>query len=161
MAKKKENKTNAIRLIEQRKMDYTEYHYTWSEEDLSAQGVVSQLEGKKASQIFKTLILVGNVTGPIVAVIPSNQEVDLKKLAKVSSNKKVELLHLSELEKTTGYIRGGCSPVGMKKAFPTFIEASAENFDEIIVSAGRRGLQMGVAPRELGKVTRARFVSII
>lgn len=161
MGKKKENKTNAIRLLEQRNIPYAEYHYTWSDDDLSASPVVSQLPEKNESQIFKTLVLVGNRTGPLVAVIPSNQEVDLKKLAKVSDNKKVELLHLSELEKMTGYIRGGCSPVGMKKSFPTFIEASAKTFDEIIVSAGRRGLQMGVAPQALLKVTKGKFVSII
>lgn len=155
MAKKKETKTNALRLLEQQKIPYQEYHYTWSEETLGAENVTSQLTEKKEEQIFKTLLLVGNVTGPLVAVIPSQREVDLKKLAKVSGNKKVELLHLNELEKTTGYIRGGCSPVGMKKLFPTFIDQTAEEYDEMIVSAGRRGLQMGVAPKELIRITKA------
>ncbi|MHC5269107.1 Cys-tRNA(Pro) deacylase [Enterococcus sp. LJL98] len=155
MGKKKESKTNALRLLEQQKIPYQEYHYTWSEDDLGAANVTSQLSEKKDGQIFKTLLLVGNLTGPLVAVIPSSHEVDLKKLAKVSGNKKVELLHLNELEKTTGYIRGGCSPVGMKKLFPTFIEQTATSFDEIIVSAGRRGLQMGVAPQDLIRITKA------
>ena len=108
MAKKKESKTNALRIVEQQKIPYTLYHYTWSEDAVSANHVADQLLEKKEAQIFKTLLFVGNVTGPIVAVIPSNQGADLKKLAKLSGNKKVELLHLTELEKTTGYIRGGC-----------------------------------------------------
>lgn len=160
MAKKKESKTNALRLVEQQKIPYTLYHYTWSEDAVSANHVADQLLEKKEAQIFKTLLFVGNVTGPIVAVIPSNQEADLKKLAKLSGNKKVELLHLTELEKTTGYIRGGCSPVGMKKQFPTYLDSSIEIWDEMIVSAGRRGIQMGLAPQALIRLTKA-FVGTI
>lgn len=161
MAKKKESKTNALRLVEQQKIPYTLYHYTWSEDAVSANHVADQLLEKKEAQIFKTLLFVGNVTGPIVAVIPSNQEADLKKLAKLSGNKKVELLHLTELEKTTGYIRGGCSPVGMKKQFPTYLDSSVEIWDEMIVSAGRRGIQMGLAPQALIRLTKAIVGTII
>ena len=161
MAKKKESKTNALRIVEQQKIPYTLYHYTWSEDAVSANHVADQLLEKKEAQIFKTLLFVGNVTGPIVAVIPSNQEADLKKLAKLSGNKKVELLHLTELEKTTGYIRGGCSPVGMKKQFPTYLDSSVEIWDEIIVSAGRRGIQMGLAPQALIRLTKAIVGTII
>lgn len=161
MAKKKESKTNALRLVEQQKIPYTLYHYTWSEDAVSANHVADQLLGKKEAQIFKTLLFVGNVTGPIVAVIPSNQEADLKKLAKLSGNKKVELLHLTELEKTTGYIRGGCSPVGMKKQFPTYLDSSIEIWDEMIVSAGRRGIQMGLAPQALIRLTKAIVGTIV
>lgn len=161
MAKKKESKTNAQRIVEQQKIPYTLYHYTWSEDAVSANHVADQLLGKKEAQIFKTLLFVGNVTGPIVAVIPSNQEADLKKLAKLSGNKKVELLHLTELEKTTGYIRGGCSPVGMKKQFPTYLDSSVEIWDEMIVSAGRRGIQMGLAPQALIRLTKAIVGTII
>lgn len=161
MAKKKESKTNALRIVEQQKIPYTLYHYTWSEDAVSANHVANQLLGKKEAQIFKTLLFVGNVTGPIVAVIPSNQEADLKKLAKLSGNKKVELLHLTELEKTTGYIRGGCSPVGMKKQFPTYLDSSVEIWDEMIVSAGRRGIQMGLAPQALIRLTKAIVGTII
>ena len=161
MAKKKESKTNALRLVEQQKIPYTLYHYTWSEDAVSANHVADQLLEKKEAQIFKTLLFVGNVTGPIVAVIPSNQEADLKKLAKLSGNKKVELLHLTELEKTTGYIRGGCSPVGMKKQFPTYLDSSIEIWDEMIVSAGRRGIQMGLAPQALIRLTKAIVGTII
>lgn len=161
MAKKKESKTNALRLVEQQKIPYTLYHYTWSEDAVSANHVADQLLEKKEAQIFKTLLFVGNVTGPIVAVIPSNQEADLKKLAKLSGNKKVELLHLTELEKTTGYIRGGCSPVGMKKQFPTYLDSSIEIWDEMIVSAGRRGIQMGLAPQALIRLTKAIVGTIV
>lgn len=161
MAKKKESKTNALRIVEQQKIPYTLYHYNWSEDAISANHVADQLLEKKEAQIFKTLLFVGNVTGPIVAVIPSNQEADLKKLAKLSGNKKVELLHLTELEKTTGYIRGGCSPVGMKKQFPTYLDSSVEIWDEMIVSAGRRGIQMGLAPQALIRLTKAIVGTII
>ena len=161
MAKKKESKTNALRIVEQQKIPYTLYHYTWSEDAVSANHVADQLLEKKEAQIFKTLLFVGNVTGPIVAVIPSNQEADLKKLAKLSGNKKVELLHLTELEKTTGYIRGGCSPVGMKKQFPTYLDSSVEIWDEMIISAGRRGIQMGLAPQALIRLTKAIVGTIV
>ncbi|MHC5372727.1 Cys-tRNA(Pro) deacylase [Enterococcus sp. LJL120] len=160
MAKKKIQKTNAIRLVEQQKIPYTEHEYAWSENDLGADEVVDQVKAPP-EQIFKTLVAVGNKTGPIVAVIPSNQELDLKKIAKASGNKKVEMLHLRDLEATTGYIRGGCSPVGMKKLLPNYFDASAENFATIIVSAGRRGLQMEVAPKELKNLVKGFFVDLI
>ncbi|HIZ54091.1 Cys-tRNA(Pro) deacylase [Enterococcus eurekensis] len=160
MAKKKENKTNALRKLEQQKISYLEHHYEWSEDHLGAEAVTEQLVTKNPAQIFKTLVAVGNVSGVIVAVIPSDRTLDLKKLAKASGNKRVEMLNLSELEVTTGYIRGGCSPVGMKKLFPTFLDNSASDFKTIIVSAGRRGLQMEVAPLDLVKVTKAQLVAI-
>lgn len=116
MAKKKIQKTNAIRLVEQKKIAYKEHEYAWSEDDLGA-GHVSEQVKIEPARIFKTLVAVGNKTGPVVAVIPSDHELDLKKIAKVSGNKKVEMLHLRDLEATTGYIRGGCSPIGMKKLF--------------------------------------------
>ncbi|OJG33293.1 YbaK/EbsC family protein EbsC protein [Enterococcus cecorum DSM 20682 = ATCC 43198] len=112
------------------------------------------------AQIFKTLVAVGNKTGPVVAVIPSNQELDLKKIAKESGNKKVEMLHLKDLENLTGYIRGGCSPVGMKKLFPTYFDQSALNFATIMVSAGKRGVQMELAPNDLAGLVRGKFVDL-
>lgn len=159
MGKKKTVKTNAIRLIEQQKVPYTEYQYEWSEDHLGADEVAKQM--KESEKIYKTLVAVGNKTGPLVAVIPGNCELDLKKIAKVSGNKKVEMLHLRDLETTTGYIRGGCSPVGMKKLFPTYIDSSAQQLATMLVSAGRRGLQMEVAPTDLLKVTKGVFVEII
>jgi len=157
MAKKKVTKTNAIRLIEQQKISYTEHEYEWKEDHLGADTVAKQLA---ADNIFKTLVAVGNKTGPLVAVIPANKELDLKKIAKASGNKKVEMLHLRDLETTTGYIRGGCSPIGMKKLFPTYIDQSATTFATITISAGRRGLQMELAPKDLAKVVRGEFVDI-
>ncbi|OTN77190.1 Cys-tRNA(Pro) deacylase [Enterococcus sp. 8G7_MSG3316] len=156
---KKIQKTNAIRMVEQRKIQYHEYTYAWSEDHLDAATVAQQLDAPQA--IYKTLVAVGNKTGPLVAVIPGQGALDLKKIAKVSHNKKVEMLHVKELEETTGYIRGGCSPIGMKKLFPTFVDASAQDLKEIIVSAGKRGLQIGLAPADLIQLTRGQFVDIL
>ncbi|EOT43084.1 MULTISPECIES: Cys-tRNA(Pro) deacylase [Enterococcus] len=159
MAKKKIVKTNAIRLVEQKKISYQEYTYDWQENHLGADEVAAKL-GQNPAQVFKTLVAVGNKTGVIVAVIPGDHELDLKKLAKASGNKKVEMLHLKDLEQTTGYIRGGCSPIGMKKLFPTFIDESARKFATIMISAGKRGLQMEIAPKDLGAIVRANFESL-
>uniref|UniRef100_UPI00403F0622 Cys-tRNA(Pro) deacylase n=1 Tax=Candidatus Enterococcus willemsii TaxID=1857215 RepID=UPI00403F0622 len=156
MAKKK-SKTNAIRLVEQQKIVYTEHEYEWSEDHLGADKVAKQLG---TDNIYKTLVAVGNKTGFLVAVIPANCELDLKKIAKVSGNKKVEMLHVKELEATTGYIRGGCSPIGMKKLFPTYIADVAKQLDTITISAGRRGLQMELNPNDLAKVVHGEFVDI-
>lgn len=159
MAKKKIVKTNAIRMVEQKKIPYTEHEYEWDENHLSASSVAKQLP-ESQSRIFKTLVAVGNVTGPLVAVIPGEAELNLKKLAKVSGNKKVEMLHLKDLEATTGYIRGGCSPIGMKKLFPTYLDQIAESYEQIIVSAGRRGLQMELAPQDICALTSGQFADI-
>lgn len=159
MAKKKQVKTNAIRIVEQKKIPYQEHTYTFSENDLGAKHLAEELNQNEA-QIFKTLVAVGNKTGPVVAVIPSNQELDLKKIAKESGNKKVEMLHLKDLENLTGYIRGGCSPVGMKKLFPTYFDQSALNFATIMVSAGKRGVQMELAPNDLAGLVRGKFVDL-
>jgi Cys-tRNA(Pro)/Cys-tRNA(Cys) deacylase len=160
MAKKKIQKTNAIRLVEQKKISYIEHEYEWKEDSLGGEAVATKL-ALPPNQIFKTLVAVGNKTGPIVAVLPSDHELDLKKLAKASGNKKVEMLHLRELEPLTGYIRGGCSPVGMKKLFPTYIDASANSHAAILLSAGRRGLQMEVNPADIGPLVRAKFVDLL
>lgn len=159
MAKKKIVKTNAIRMVEQKKIPYTEHEYEWDESHLSASSVAEQLP-ESQSRIFKTLVAVGNVTGPLVAVIPGEAELNLKKLAKVSGNKKVEMLHLKDLEATTGYIRGGCSPIGMKKLFPTYLDQIAESYEQIIVSAGRRGLQMELAPQDICALTSGQIADI-
>ena len=137
MAKKKIVKTNAIRMVEQKKIPYTEHEYEWDENHLSASSVAEQLP-ESQSRIFKTLVAVGNVTGPLVAVIPGEAELNLK----------------------TGYIRGGCSPIGMKKLFPTYLDQIAENYDQIIVSAGRRGLQMELAPQDICALTSGQFADI-
>ncbi|MFK4565598.1 Cys-tRNA(Pro) deacylase [Enterococcus sp. UD-01] len=157
--KKKIQKTNAIRQVEQKNIAYNEYEFAWSEDHLSADSVAEKLEIDPA-RIFKTLVTVGNKTGPVVAVIPGNQELDLKKLAKVSGNKKIEMLHLKDLEETTGYIRGGCSPIGMKKLFPTFIAAEAQQYDRIIVSAGKRGLQIELAWQDILTLTNGKIADL-
>lgn len=159
MAKKKIQKTNAIRLIEQQKIPYVEREFAWSEEHIDALTAAHNV-GLPEDEIFKTLVTTGNKTGPVIAVIPGNQELDLKALAKVSGNKKIEMLPLKELEQTTGYIRGGCSPVGMKKLYPTFIDKSALKKGTIHVSAGRRGLQMSLLAEDLGGLVKAQFVDL-
>lgn len=159
MKKNKVQKTNAIRRLESSGIAYQVYEFPWSEDHLGADAVFEQLNVSR-NQIYKTLVILGDKTGVIVACIPGTSELDLKALAKVSGNKKVELLPLTDLEKTTGYVRGGCSPIGMKKSFPTYISIQAETMEQIIVSAGKRGMQIEVNPNELQKLIKAEFASI-
>lgn len=147
MAKKLE-KTNAARLLDRAKIPYVLIPYEFDENDLAAQHVAESL-GQPIERVFKTLVLHGDRTGYLVCVIPGDGEVDLKALAKVSGNKKVEMIPMKDLLAVTGYIRGGCSPVGMKKPFPTFFHSTAMNFETIYVSAGVRGLQLEVSPKDL------------
>ena len=147
MAKKIE-KTNAARLLDKARIAYNLVPYEYDENDLAAQHVASSL-GQDISRVFKTLVLIGDKTGHIVCVVPGNMEVDLKALAKVSGNKKVEMIAMKDLLAVTGYIRGGCSPVGMKKRFPTYFHSTASNFETIFVSAGVRGLQLEISPASL------------
>ena len=141
-------KTNAARLLDAAGIHYELIPYEFTEDDLSAQHVAAQL-GEDIDQVFKTLVLRGDRTGCFVCVIPGDFEVDLKVAARISGNKSCEMLHLKELLPTTGYIRGGCSPIGMKKPFPTFIHESALLYDYIYISAGQRGLQLKLAPQDL------------
>lgn len=141
-------KTNAARLLDAAGIHYELIPYAYTEDDLSAQHVAAEL-GEDIDQVFKTLVLRGDRTGCFVCVIPGDFEVDLKVAARISGNKSCEMLHLKELLPTTGYIRGGCSPIGMKKPFPTFIHESALLFDYIYISAGQRGLQLKIAPQDL------------
>lgn len=147
MAKKIE-KTNAARLLDKAGISYTLIPYEFDENDLAAQHVANSL-GQDITRVFKTLVLHGDKTGHIVCVIPGNGEVDLKALAKVSGNKKVEMIAMKDLLAVTGYIRGGCSPIGMKKRFPTYFHDTALSFDTIYVSAGVRGLQVEISPADL------------
>ena len=144
----KELKTNAARLLDKANEPYTLSTYEVDENDLSAVHVARQL-GVDAVLLFKTLVLRGERNGLFVCVIPGNAEVDLKKAAKVSGDKKADLIAMKELLPLTGYIRGGCSPIGMKKRFPTYIDAQALNQSEIYISAGIRGLQIKIAPENL------------
>lgn len=141
-------KTNAARLLDAAGIEYSLIPYEWSEEDLSAQHVAAELD-EPVEQVFKTLVLRGDRTSPFVCVIPGDFEVELKVAAKISGNKSCDMLHLKELLPTTGYIRGGCSPIGMKKPFPTFIHESCLLYDYIYISAGVRGLQIKINPQDL------------
>ena len=147
MAKKIE-KTNAARLLDKAGVAYRLIPYEFDENDLAAQHVADSLR-QDIAQVFKTLVLHGDRTGYIVCVVPGNAEVDLKALAKVSGNKKVEMIPMKDLLGVTGYIRGGCSPVGMKKRFPTYFHSTATDFELIYVSAGVRGLQLEISPVDL------------
>lgn len=142
------NKTNAARLLDAQGISYELIPYDYTEDDLSAEHVAAELD-EPIDQVFKTLVLRGDKTGEFVCVIPGNMEVDLKVAAKISGNKNCEMLHVKELLPTTGYIRGGCSPIGMKKPFPTFIYESALLYDYIYISAGKRGLQIKLDPQAL------------
>lgn len=158
--KEKINKTNVARLLDKAKITYELVPYEVDENDLSATHVAEQL-GENVEQVFKTLVLHGDKTGYLVCVIPGADEVDLKKAAKVSGNKKCEMLPMKELLPVTGYIRGGCSPIGMKKHFPTYIHQTAATFSHIYVSAGQRGLQVKLAPADLIRESRAEEADLI
>ena len=153
------NKTNAARLLDKAKIKYELVPYEVDENDLAATHIAEQL-GEDIKQVFKTLVLKGDKTGHFVCVVPGDDGVDLKKAAKVSGNKKVDLIPMKELLPTTGYIRGGCSPVGMKKAFPTYFHHTCQDFDYIYVSAGVRGLQFKIDPEQLIAYTRATVADI-
>lgn len=156
----KVGKTNVARLLDKAKIDYELVAYEVDENNLAAVHVAEQL-GENIAQVFKTLLLRGDKNGVFVCVVPGDAEVDLKLAAKVSGNKNAELLHMKELLPTTGYIRGGCSPIGMKKPFPTFIHASCMDFDYIYISAGTRGLQIKLAPGELVEYVKATVTELI
>lgn len=159
MKKRKVQKTNAIRSLENNGIDYKIHEYPWG---LAQSGLKSAAENIKMplEKIYKTLVATGNKTGELVACIPAESELDLKQLAKASGNKKVEMLHMKDLEKTTGYIRGGCSPVGMKKLFPTYISSDAASMKTIVVSAGKRGMQMEIQPDDLLQITDGKYADI-
>jgi len=153
-------KTNAARLLDAQSVSYELAEYEVDENDLSAVTLARKI-GQDVEQIFKTLVLRGDKTGVFVCVIPGNAEVDLKKAAKVSGNKNCAMVQQKELLPLTGYIRGGCSPIGMKKPFPTFIHETGILFDTIFVSAGQRGLQFKINPDDLIKVTGAEVCDLV
>jgi Cys-tRNA(Pro)/Cys-tRNA(Cys) deacylase len=143
-----QTKTNAMRILESLGIPYKVLAYEVDEEDLSAETAASKL-GLDPDRVFKTLALHGDKTGIFLCCVPAAAEVDLKKAARASGNKSVEMLALKELLPTTGYIRGGCSPIGTKRKFPVFVDETAQLFEEISVSAGQRGLQVLLAPDNL------------
>jgi len=147
-------KTNAARILDRLKIDYELIEYTVDEADLSAIHL-AKTAGIPISKVYKTLVLEGDKTGYFVCIIPGGEEIDLKKAAVVSSNKKVAMLKMKELEPLTGYIRGGCSPLGMKKNFPVFIDAAVLEHEYIYISAGVRGMQIKLAPADLILASKA------
>ena len=148
------NKTNAARLLDKAKIAYELIPNEVDENDLSAIHVADSL-GENIEQVFKTLVLHGDKNGHFVCVIPGEHEVDLKLAAKASGNKKCDLIPMKELLPLTGYIRGGCTPIGMKKPFPTYIHESCLNYPYIYISAGQRGLQLKLDPNDLIKEVHA------
>lgn len=154
------NKTNAARLLDNAKIVYSLIPYEVDENNLAALHIAEQLD-ENIKQVFKTLVLKGDKSGYFVCVVPGDAEVDLKKAAKISGNKKAEMIAMKELLPVTGYIRGGCSPVGMKKSYPTYFDVSCNNFDYIYVSAGVRGLQFKISPVDLVGFTNALAADLI
>ena len=147
-------KTNTARLLDQQGIKYKIEEYEVDENDLSAVNVAGKL-GQNVEQLFKTLVLCGNANGIFVAIVPGNAEVDLKKAAEISGNKNAEMVQMKELLGLTGYIRGACSPLGMKKSYPVFIHKSSLNCENIFVSAGKRGMQLKLNPSDLILFSRA------
>lgn len=156
----KNTKTNAARLLDKAKISYELVAYEVDESNLAATHV-AELLNEDIETVFKTLVLRGDRNGLFVCVIPGGDEVDLKKAAKISGNKSAEMLAVKELLPQTGYIRGGCSPIGMKKLFPTYIHDSAVEHEYIYISAGIRGLQIKISPEELVSFVRAQVADLV
>ena len=153
-------KTNAARLLDRAKIAYELIPYEVDENNLAADHVAESL-GEDINLVFKTLVLHGEKAGYFVCVVPGNTEVDLKKAAKAAGAKKADLIPMKELLPLTGYIRGGCSPIGMKKPFPTFIHNTALEHQFIYISAGQRGLQLKLDPRQLAQYVGAEFKDLV
>ena len=152
-------KTNAVRLLEAAGVAFELVPYTVDENNLAADHVAAEL-GEPIEQVFKTLVLRGDRNGLFVCVMPGNMEIDLKLAAQISGNKSAAMIHMKELLPETGYLRGGCSPVGMKKPLPTFIHESALLYDSIFISAGVRGLQICIGPDDLFRFVQAQVYPI-
>ena len=153
-------KTNAVRLVEQAKISCREAFYEYNENDLNGNHAAVAM-GLPPEQVYKTLVAKGSRTGINVFCIPVSCELDLKKAAKVAGDKDMALIPVKDLLGLTGYIRGGCSPVGMKKKYPTYFEESCQLFDEIAVSAGERGHQMILPPEDLVDLVDGTLVDLI
>lgn len=152
-------KTNAMRLLDKAKIPYETKEYPVDESDLSGSHAADMM-GVDHDSVYKTLVLKGEKTGYLVCCIPVDRELDLKKTAKAAGDKKVEMIPMKDLLQVTGYNRGGCSPIGMKKHFPTFVEKSALLYPSIAISAGLRGHQIIISPQDLINFVDGQFVSI-
>ena len=153
-------KTNVMRILESAKIDFTALEYEVNEDDLSGTSTARKL-GLPEEEVFKTLVLKGDKNGLFICCIPSNYEIDLKKAAKVSGNKSCEMLHVKDLLKNVGYVRGACSPVGMKKDFPAFFDENALLFEKICISAGTKGIMLRVSPEEIIAFRNAQTAELI
>ena len=159
MAQKKTPKTNAMRMLDMAKIAYEIMEYEVDENDLSGTHIADQI-GLPYEIVFKTIVTKGDKTGYCVFCLPCHKDIDFKAAARVSGNKSIEPLHVKDLLGITGYIRGGCSPVGMKKRFPTYFDSSAQSLDKLTVSAGMRGAQLYVNADEIIKYTEATLCDI-
>lgn len=157
---KHNKKTNAARILDEMKISYQLIEYAVDEEHLDAVHVAESV-GMPANQVFKTLVVRGDKNGIMFAVIPGDGELDLKALAKVSGNKRAELVPLKEVLPLTGYIRGGCSPLGAKKAYPVYMDSSSNQWKQIAISAGQRGMQIFATPGDLQQATKATVAQLI
>ena len=156
---KAEEKTNVMRLLDQKKVKYTGHHYEAPNGAVDGVSVAAAV-GKDVSQVFKTLVTRGASKKNYVFVVPVARELDLKAAAKAAGEKSIEMIRQAELLPLTGYVHGGCSPLGMKKQFPTFIDASAQEQETMMVSAGKIGAQVELKPDDLATLARARFAPI-
>ena len=154
MAQKKTPKTNAMRMLDIAKIPYEVIEYEVDENDLSGTHIADQV-GLPYEMVFKTIVTKGDKTGFCVFCLPCHKEIDFKAAARASGNKSIEPLHVKDLLNVTGYIRGGCSPVGMKKKFPTYFDSSAESLDKLTVSAGMRGAQLLLNAKTIVSFTEA------
>lgn len=161
MAKDKKHITNAMRMLDKAKIKYEAIEYEADEVGESFGEKIAQITGIPPKKSFKTLVARGDKTGIMVACVPVDGEVDLKKLAKVSGNKKVEMIHVRELLGLTGYIRGGVSPIGMKKKYPTYINETAKEFETVAVSGGVCGVTLMLSPDDLRLVTQCEYTDIL
>ncbi len=156
----KQAKTNAIRILESHNILFTTHSYEVDENDLSGISVAQKI-GAVEDSVFKTLVATGDKNGINIFCIPVSLELNLKKAASASGNKKIEMVKMKELFDLTGFIRGGCSPIGMKKQYPTYVDETAQLFEEIYVSAGIRGMQVKILPMELINLIHGQFVDLV
>ena len=156
-----EEKTNVMRALDQKKIPYTPHSYPHSEGEAVDGATVAAMLGRDPADVFKTLVTRGASKANYVFVVPVLAELDLKKAAKAVGEKSIELIHVKELTPLTGYVRGGCSPIGMKKRLKTFIDASAQDHTAILVSAGKIGYQVELSPDALAGLIGGRFADVV
>ena len=157
---KKQLKTNAMRILDSKKIEYNMYSYEVDDNHIDGISVAQKL-GQDENMVFKTLVTQGASKDFYVFVIPVAESLDMKKAAKVAGEKNMEMSHVKDIHKVTGYIRGGCSPIGMKKLYPTFVHESGKNLEKIIVSGGKIGFQIELSPQELKEIINFAYADII